>query len=633
MNRRELWFARNIDSCFSFYLRIRLDVSPSVPSRFDMQAALSALSLPTLPSRVSTETRVFLNGADADARVRQLVRARGALRPSLAVLSLVLVRKRLYEALGFRSLGDYGRERLGIGARSLREWARVWDSLSKLPRLRTAVLRGEVSWSVARRVVAVATPETDAACMETVRGRTVRAVEAMLRAVSLDAEPPDASDADAEDRVRVSLPLESAALPRWAEAVELARRMAGEALPLWECAEAIAAETLATLGPGAMDRDVGVSGVTAAAGAPAGPGASQDEERLSVHAAIVGAGIAADPDESGLLREAFPALCLGAPSPLRPVPDLDALEAWAATASPHDLDAALRNAVRSLQHLDHDLGVLLKEILERRLHHELGFARFDRYVEERVDVSPRTARRWVRLARLGGPGSAVATAFRAGALTEMQALLVAEASTPTTAPAWVRLARQVTLRRLETEVAPPRLSFFAPPEVANVFLFALDAARRHLADAAGRPAPPHRALTWMLEHAIATWLEQGASFEDYADFERDGFRCTAPGCTARRNLHSHHIVFRSAGGPDEPWNRTTLCAFHHQRGIHACLVDCRGRAPDGLVFALGVRPAQPPLLRARSGDVLVVAARADADAEVEVEVEVEVDCSVAPPGV
>jgi hypothetical protein len=51
--------------------------------------------------------------------------------------------------------------------------------------------------------------------------------------------------------------------------------------------------------------------------------------------------------------------------------------------------------------------------------------------------------------------------------------------------------------------------------------------------------------------------------------------------------HSHHIRFRSAGGPDEPWNRTTLCAFHHHRGVHAGSVRIAGRAPDGLLFELG----------------------------------------------
>jgi hypothetical protein len=92
----------------------------------------------------------------------------------------------------------------------------------------------------------------------------------------------------------------------------------------------------------------------------------------------------------------------------------------------------------------------------------------------------------------------------------------------------------------------------------------------------------------MLDHAIATWLEAGAQFEDYADFTRDGFRCTVPGCTARRNLQSHHIWFRSDCGPDEAWNRTTLCAYHHHRGVHARTLVVRGRAPDDLIYELGV---------------------------------------------
>jgi hypothetical protein len=370
--------------------------------------------------------------------------------------------------------------------------------------------------------------------------------------------------------------------------------MAGEALPIWECAEAIAAETLAAIGPMAARE-----GATTASASEA----PLRQQRLSRR------GTDGDPNEPGLRSAAFPTLRFGAPRALRAAGELEALEAWAADASPHALDAALREGVHALQHLDHDLGVLLKEIQDRRLYRELGFTRFDRYVEERVDVAPRTARRWVRIARLGGPFGVVATAFRTGALTEMQAALVAKVCTPETASVWLGIARQATLRRLEAEVAAAapeaqRVSFLAPPEVATVFLTVLARVRTHLADAAGRPAAPARALTWMLDHAIASWLEQGAAFDDYADFTRDGFRCTVPGCTARRNLHSHHIIFRSKRGPDEPWNRTTLCAFHHQRGVHAGFVSCKGLAPDALVFALGVRASGPPLLRARSGDVL-----------------------------
>ena len=87
--------------------------------------------------------------------------------------------------------------------------------------------------------------------------------------------------------------------------------------------------------------------------------------------------------------------------------------------------------------------------------------------------------------------------------------------------------------------------------------------------------------------------------------ERDGYRCAVPGCTSRRNLHDHHIVFRSAGGGHWEWNRVTLCAFHHQRGVHRGELIVRGRAPDALVFELGVRPGQPPLARYVSGDVRV----------------------------
>jgi hypothetical protein len=59
-------------------------------------------------------------------------------------------------------------------------------------------------------------------------------------------------------------------------------------------------------------------------------------------------------------------------------------------------------------------------------------------------------------------------------------------------------------------------------------------------------------------------------------------------CSSYRNLHDHHIQFRSAGGSNDLWNRTTLCAAHHQRGVHAGIgrIRIRGRAPNGLRFEL-----------------------------------------------
>jgi hypothetical protein len=83
---------------------------------------------------------------------------------------------------------------------------------------------------------------------------------------------------------------------------------------------------------------------------------------------------------------------------------------------------------------------------------------------------------------------------------------------------------------------------------------------------------------------------------------RDGWRCAVPGCSSHANLHAHHVLFRSAGGSDAPSNLITLCAWHHQRGVHGGLVRIRGRAPDRLRFELGVRPGRLPLAVYLSGD-------------------------------
>ena len=106
----------------------------------------------------------------------------------------------------------------------------------------------------------------------------------------------------------------------------------------------------------------------------------------------------------------------------------------------------------------------------------------------------------MRLARAEHGAPAVASAFREGRITLLQAEVSAagrEARGPRD------LALRVTLRRLEDEVLPRRVAFWAPPEVAALF--------EALVARVGLEA--------MLDHAIATWLEAGAQFEDYADFD------------------------------------------------------------------------------------------------------------------
>jgi hypothetical protein len=45
------------------------------------------------------------------------------------------------------------------------------------------------------------------------------------------------------------------------------------------------------------------------------------------------------------------------------------------------------------QEVDFEIGRILRQVLERKLYRELGFESFERYVGERLDLSPRTARR------------------------------------------------------------------------------------------------------------------------------------------------------------------------------------------------------------------------------------------------
>jgi len=104
-----------------------------------------------------------------------------------------------------------------------------------------------------------------------------------------------------------------------------------------------------------------------------------------------------------------------------------------------------------------------------------------------------------------------------------------------------------------------------------------------------RRVPVWVGLLAMLEDYVCTWDDPAGMPKRAADriYTRDGWRCTAPGCTSRRNLEDHHLDYRSHGGCDDPSNRTTLCRFHHRMGEHGMLAECRGAAPLGILWRLG----------------------------------------------
>jgi len=107
--------------------------------------------------------------------------------------------------------------------------------------------------------------------------------------------------------------------------------------------------------------------------------------------------------------------------------------------------------------------------------------------------------------------------------------------------------------------------------------------------ARSRRVPAWVGLLALLEDFVFTWdpVEAPPARPNDVVHVRDGWRCAAPGCTARRNLEAHHIVYRSQGGDDDNANLVTLCRFHHQRGEHDGLARVRGPAPLGLLWRLG----------------------------------------------
>jgi hypothetical protein len=127
---------------------------------------------------------------------------------------------------------------------------------------------------------------------------------------------------------------------------------------------------------------------------------------------------------------------------------------------------------------------------------------------------------------------------------------------------------------------------------------AVDAVRVAVcAESGAQPAaiPDGMCLEALLDHFLSVYDDQNAREmrRRHAVFERDGWRCRAPGCSAYGPLHAHHIVFRAHGGSDDPANLVTLCDFHH-KALHDRWIRCVGHAPDALYWELGIDTRDGP---------------------------------------
>jgi len=566
-----------------------------------------------------------------EERLACLAASAGSLRRVLASIAARLLGTRAYERLCYARLVDYATERPGVSARQLQELARVHRVLEDLPLLERALVANALPWSKVRLVARVATVESVADWIARARQASCRRLEQEVRE---NGAAPAGKPEESVLRRRIALRCTPAVCEKWMVAREIAERVAGQRLRQDEVLELVAAEGFSEL---SIDPTL--------AGRPDDPprGRWRDASAVRSEAAVAGERMRAR-----ALPEAVATLARG-------LEDVDAYE----------LDRRLRRAVRLEQTLDAEMAPLLRAVRSAEYEWRHDHRPLAAYAPDDLGMSARKARALLRLERAGDVCPQLRAAYRGGQLSWVKAqclipllLLPLEGDWRS---AWVDWAARVTLRRLAADVEralllraghhqawqrckfhphrvqdpiPPgerqlcapdvdleatrQLAWRVPHDVALLFTSVLETARSRIRSerkGLATGGTDGEVFDALLDLALRAWTSRdpGARRADPV-VERDGYHCAVPGCTSRRNLQDHHVRFRSAGGSDAASNRITLCAFHHQRCLHAGRLRITGRAPDRLVFELGCRPGRGPLARYASGDVLLPARPASGQA-------------------
>lgn len=552
--------------------------SSSPPAGLDPRA-LDALAVeawmlePLAPhersSLVRDEAAALLDGL-----LVKVARGQGALEVALGeALRALSVGDRLLQ-LGYVSVGDYARERLGIGASTARTMAKLAEALRSRPLLREAVRTGTVSARKALAVLPRAVGAGEAAWTARARTETVRALEAAVLAEGAEA------GAREEAWDRVQLELEPSARAALDEALALAGQVLGPAAPRHARYEAICQEFISAF-----------------------PGAAPDpaRERSAGEPALGGWREAA---RAALEAEARGWEFLPAVAPVAAPPDA-AADAEGEADPAGALDAECRRLAGLRRRWDELLGHLAMLVRDLGLWREMLFADFAHYVAERLGMAPSTVNQRIWLERRLHELPALRGAMRDGRLSYEQARLVAREATAEDVGARISDAAGktcVALRR-EQEASRERqlcarraLDVRLPRDVAVLLAAAIHAARA----ASDTLLTPSQCLERIARHFVEVWTPEVKPRRTLHRrvIERDRW-CQVPGCS-RPAMHAHHLRHRSLGGPDHLANLSGLCIAHHLAAVHGGHLRVTGVAPDALVWVLTRTgapwlPAPPPV--------------------------------------
>ncbi|HYV67695.1 MAG TPA: HNH endonuclease, partial [Myxococcales bacterium] len=523
----------------------------SFDDRFEALASVAAMLPWPLPRRLGlAEHRELVRLTDAV--YVGVARGKGALDVALGDDLDEMSKGDRVLQLGFSSVGDYSRERHDIAASSAQKMMRRARELRDRPLLRAAVRAGEVRVRHADAVLPLARGEAEAYWVARARTQTVRALEKAVKGRST--EEPD----DDEERVCVRLDIRPELRPIVDEAMELGRHVLRATEPEGSRAAGMCEEYL---------------------GAHPPPEGAEEAVRLLTAPASE----FEDPKKEWLEQDNAQWISLGEPDPVAaPEP----LGETGITA--HRLDERIRERAKMRRRWDRLLGRVGMIFRALKGWEVLDFVSFEHYCTERLGMSAQAVTQRAKLEEKLQELPALRRALRDGRLSYEKARLIARCVDEESMKGWIERAQKMTCIQLRRQLqkkeeaqmcARGELAIWVPRRLLGLFPLAFAAARK----AEGRSLTPGECFARIAEHFIDVWkpmitLPDGVR---RAVLERDNWLCQVPWCS-RAADHVHHILFRSAGGTDDPSNLVSLCAAHHLHGVHKGYLRVSGKAPDGL---------------------------------------------------
>ena len=183
--------------------------------------------------------------------------------------------------------------------------------------------------------------------------------------------------------------------------------------------------------------------------------------------------------------------------------------------------------------------------------------------------------------------------FKAGNIPWTKAREAVKVATKETEEEWLDKCRNLSNRQLEDEVRqklPPVKKKTLVLTLTDDFLEVWEQAREACERQAGKTLSDLQVLDIMCAEVLCTYaltdpMGGKEPTEEYLAriLERDGWKCSRPGCECRTGLTVNHIEKRSQGGPSEDWNLHTVCIACHT-DIETGRLKVSGRAPDGLTW-------------------------------------------------